>query len=362
MGRDFYGILGVSKNCSDDELKKAYKKMALKWHPDRWAQKSEAEQKTASEKFKEIAEAYSVLSDAKKRQIYDMYGEDGLKGGMPEEGFGGFGNGQGFQTFKGPHGETYTFSSNGGDFNPFDIFNSMFGEDDLRGFSRGFRSKGRSQQRSQKFNFGGFNGFDGFNTDDSSNSSMYEEKRKAPDVNANVNCTLEELYKGCTKQRKITKTITNEQGMSREKEELVTLNIQPGWKEGTKMTFEGYGDEEPGVEPANVVFTIKQIPHPLYTREGDNLNCTITITLLQALTGIMITLPFLDGSEIKHKITKIVSDNTTEVISGKGMPVRKNPGHYGDLIVHFKVQNPTYLSDQQKSDLKKVLSTVHNWS
>ena len=80
MGRDFYEILGVSKGCSDEDLKKAYKKMALKWHPDRWAQKSEAEQKTASEKFKEIAEAYSVLSDAKKRQIYDMYGEDGLKG------------------------------------------------------------------------------------------------------------------------------------------------------------------------------------------------------------------------------------------------------------------------------------------
>ncbi|BFU20332.1 DnaJ family protein [Entamoeba histolytica HM-1:IMSS-B] len=353
MGKDYYEILGVDRNVNENDLKKAYRKLALKWHPDRNPNNKEE----ASEKFKEIAEAYSVLSDPKKKEIYDRYGEDGLKSGM---------GGNGFAREGGFPGGTYTFTSNG-DFNPFDLFNEMFGG--MGGVPKGGRGKRSFNMGGMPRDFGGFSGFGmpqggryTFNTGDDSSMDEGFGKQKGEDVTSNVNCTLEELYSGCKKTRRITKNITHSNGSTTQESNEVELNILPGWKDGTKIRFEGYGDESPNVEAGDIVFVIKTIPHPLFTRDGDDLHCTITINLLQSLTGFKLTIPFLDGSEVSKKIENIITSDYVEVIKGKGMPIRKSPGNYGDLKIHFKIQNPTYLSQQQKDDLKKVLKTVHNWA
>ncbi|EAL50084.2 DnaJ family protein [Entamoeba histolytica HM-1:IMSS] len=336
MGKDYYQILGVDKNCSDAELKKAYKKLALKWHPDR----NINNQQEASEKFKEIAEAYSVLSDPKKKEIYDRYGEEGLKNGMG--GAGGFPGGG--------------FSFGGVD--PMDIFEQFFGGSSFGGKKRGGMPKGFS------FNVGGMpGGMHSFGMDDDDYGySQPKRPVKADDVIANLNLTLEELYKGCTKTRNITKNITTSNGVTTKKTNTVVINVQPGWKDGTKLRYEGYGDEEPGVIPADIVFVVKTKEHPVFKREGDDLHCTKNITLLQALTGCEIEIPHLDGTTIKQKFDKILTNNSKETIYGKGMPIRKFPGQYGNLIVHFNIQNPTYLSQEQKDELKKVLSNVSNWA
>jgi len=125
MGKDYYQILGVDKNAGDDAIKKAYKQMALKWHPDRNPNNTEA----ASKKFKEVSEAFEVLSDKNKKAVYDQFGEEGLKGGPPpnagEGSFGGFPGGASFSGFPGGGGTTFTFTSSGpgggrGGFSPTD--------------------------------------------------------------------------------------------------------------------------------------------------------------------------------------------------------------------------------------------------
>ncbi|KAL7720176.1 J domain-containing protein [Entamoeba marina] len=322
MGRDFYQILGVNKNVSEAELKKAYKKLALKWHPDR----NPDNQKEAGEKFKEIAEAYSVLSDPKKKEIYDRYGEDGLKAGVNgTEGFPGGMHGY-------PGGFTFTTS---GDFDPFEVFESMFGG------SRGFSKRKKTGSGTRSFHMGGMPGgfpfgMDDFEDDDMEGRYSYQQ-RKGKDVTANLNCTLEELYSGCKKVRKITKNVDKGRGMVTKESNTVDINVLPGWKDGTKIRFDEYGDEEPGITPGDIVFVIKSIPHPI------------------------INLPFLDGTEIHHQINRVVNANNTETIYGKGMPIRKRPGTYGNMIIHFQIRNPAYLSDTQKTELKRVLGTVNNW-
>ncbi|KAL7720559.1 J domain-containing protein [Entamoeba marina] len=302
------------------ELKKAYKKLALKWHPDR----NPDNQKEASEKFKDIAEAYSVLSDPKRKETYDRFGEDGLKNGMGGQGFpGGF------------------------SFDAFDLFNSFFGGG-MPGGSRGGRGGMPGGM------FGGMPGGFSFSTggmDDFGFGQQQPQKpRKGADIIANLNCSLEEIYKGSQKSRKITRTVRSETGTSREEVKVVQIDVQPGWKDGTKVRFEEYGDKEPGVIPSDIVL-----------REGVDLHCTIEITLLQALTGIDIDLIHLNGEHVKRHISRIIKGGDIERFNGKGMPNRRVKGTYGDLIVHFKILNPVYLSDPQKEELKTTLGKVVEW-
>ena len=149
MGKDYYKILGCSKGCSEDDLKKAYRKMALKYHPDK--NKSPG----AEEKFKEIAEAYDVLSDPKKREIFDKYGEEGLKGGVPGGGGGSAGFGGGM-----PGGGSYHYSFTG---DPRETFRMFFGnEDPFGGMFGGLGGGGRQGM----FHFGGQGGDDHMDIDD----------------------------------------------------------------------------------------------------------------------------------------------------------------------------------------------------
>ena len=135
----------------------------------------------------------------------------------------------------------------------------------------------------------------------------------------------------------------------------MTVEIKPGWKKGTKITFPEKGNQEPGIIPADVVFVVDEKPHALYKRDGNDLVVNQEITLLEALTGKIIDLITLDGRNLVIPLTDIVKPGAEVVVPNEGMPISKEAGRKGNLRVKFDVKYPSRLTAEQKSDLKRVL-------
>lgn len=154
---------------------------------------------------------------------------------------------------------------------------------------------------------------------------------------------------------KIDRTITDSSGMSRADSRVVEIEIRPGFKSGTKITFERYGDERPGHIPADITFIIREKPHPLYTRDGNNLHTKQAITLTQALCGFDINLPFLAGQTKRVRSQRIIRPGDCICLPGEGMPLSKEPGKRGDLTVAFDIRFPTQLSQEEKMQIQAVL-------
>lgn len=329
MGKDYYNVLGVSKSSSDDEIKKAYRKLALKWHPDR----NKDSKELADKKFKEISEAYEVLSDNKKREIYDQYGEDGLKGegaGFP----GGFSSGGGFP---GGAGATFSFGSGGHGFNPSNpqaIFEQFFGG----GGGSSFMSSDMG---------GGFPGMGG----GFGGSSRRAPTKPAP-VSRNVPVSLEDLYKGTSKKLKITRSLRN--GQSSEK--IITIDIKPGWKAGTKIKFENEGDELPNGLTQDIEFVISEKPHTTFKRNGNDLCASMELTLAESLCGFQRFITTLDDRKLKVSNNNVTRPNQEVRISNEGMPISKSPGSKGDLVLTYRVKFPTSLTTDQKEAIRSALS------
>jgi len=335
MGKDYYAILGVQRTATDDEIKKAYRKMALKWHPD----KNPNNKKAAEEKFTQIGEAYEVLSDKQKRAIFDQYGEEGLKGGVPPPGSAG-GPMPGGAEFHGFPGGSFTFTSA----NAEDLFSRFFGGMNLGGMRGGRRGM-----------MGGMGGMGGMFDDEDgfSMGGMSAGPRKDPPIHQRLPLSLEELYTGTTKHLKITRTVYDERTRTkREEQKVAEIVVKPGWKAGTKITFEGWGNEEPGRKPADIVFTVEDKPHDRFTRSGVNLIYKRQISLKDALCGVTFDLRGLDGSTITVDCRNdVITPNFQKRVPGKGMPVQKKPGTFGDIIVQFDVRFPNRLSPAQKRSI-----------
>lgn len=340
MGKDYYAILGVDKNADDNALKKAYRKLAVKWHPD----KNPNNKEFAEKKFKEISEAYQILSDPEKRKIYDAYGEEGLAAQM-----GNGGGSQGFGGFSTSGGTTF-FRSSFKD--PEELFREFFGSSSFGGFSGGMSS--------MDDDIGGiFGGPFGsaFGSSFRRSGTRQHGRKKAPDHEVPLYLSLEDLYKGVTKKMKVTKTIVDAQsGKSMPAENILTVEIKPGYKEGTKIRFEEEGDEKPGLIPADVVFIIKQKPHPIFTREGNNLIMNVKIPLVKALTGTTVKVDGIDGRSKNVEINEVIYPGYKKILKGEGMPNSKRPTERGDLEIRFDIVFPTHLTREQKEQLKKVLS------
>jgi len=324
MGKNYYTILGIDKNASQEDIKKAYRKSALKWHPD----KNREREEEASEKFREIAEAYDVLSDPEKKRIYDQFGEEGLKGGpRPEEA----------PSFNGPSGP-----SHGG-------FSYQFNGDPNDIFARFFKD---SFQRSSSFAESPFEDGGGL-----FGGGMFpmggEHGRKRPAI-FDLHCSLEDLYNGTTRKLKVKRTSTS---LQRADEAVLEIAVKPGWKPGTKVTFQGEGDEFGNSGQAqDVVFVIREKRHPLYTREGSNLLHHRKIPLVDALTGFKFDLPHLEPDKtLRIAVNEIVTPTYTKVVKGKGMPSSKGPAEKGDLVVTFDIVYPKELPADSKERLKQVL-------
>ncbi|XP_015581096.1 chaperone protein DnaJ 1 [Ricinus communis] len=166
-------------------------------------------------------------------------------------------------------------------------------------------------------------------------------------------CTLEELCHGCVKKIKITRDIISN-GIIKQVEEILKIKVKPGWKKGTKITFEGKGDERPGYLPADIIFLIDEKRHPLFTREGDDLEYGLEIPLVQALTGCSISVPLLGGEKMRLSFDEIIFPRFEKVIPGQGMPTKRE-GHRGDLRIKFFVEFPLQLSDEQRSEASRIL-------
>ncbi|XP_033159539.1 dnaJ protein homolog 1 [Drosophila mauritiana] len=350
MGKDFYKILGIDRKASDDEIKKAYRKLALKYHPD----KNKSPQ--AEERFKEIAEAYEVLSDKKKRDIFDKYGEDGLKGGQP----GPDGGGQpGAYTYQFHGDPRATFAQFFGSSDPFGVF--FTGGDNM------FAGQGQGGNTNEIFmNIGGDDMFASFPGNpmagafrsQSFNAQAPSRKRQQqqdPPIEHDLYVSLEEVDKGCIKKMKISRMATGSNGPFKE-EKVLRITVKPGWKAGTKITFPQEGDSAPNKTPADIVFIIRDKPHALFKREGIDLKYTAQISLKQALCGALVSVPTLQGSRIQvNPNHEIIKPTTTRRINGLGLPVPKEPSRRGDLIVSFDIKFPDALSPSLQNQLSELL-------
>ncbi|KAJ8261275.1 hypothetical protein COCON_G00169980 [Conger conger] len=353
MGKDYYKTLGVPSGSNEDEIKKAYRKMALKFHPDK------NKDANAEEKFKEIAEAYEVLSDPKKRTIYDQYGEEGLKAGGSGP-TGGQGNTYHYTFHGDPHA---TFASFFGGSNPFDIFFSSgrtrgngFGDHEIDievdGDEDPFNAFGR-------FGFNGVNGFHhGAGPGRRHHAEALHGRRKLqdPPVMHDLRVSLEEIFHGCTKRMKITRRRLNPDGRTlRTEDKILNIVIKKGWKEGTKITFPKEGDETPENIPADIAFILKDKGHPHFKRDSSNIIYIAKISLKEALCGFTVNIPTLDNRVIPLPCSDVIKPGAVRRLRGEGLPFPRCPSQRGDLVVEFQVRFPDRIPPQSREIIKQNL-------
>ncbi|XP_035464795.2 dnaJ homolog subfamily B member 5 [Scophthalmus maximus] len=319
-GKDFYKILGVSPESNEDEIKKAYRKMALKFHPDK---NSDAD---AADRFKEIAEAYEILTDPKKRIIYDQFGEEGIKNGMSM-------SMAGRNNF---HSECHANSFHGSDH--FDIFfgNDLDGEDDL---------------------FNPFRRFTFSHVGQDGGLRRGQRRLQGEAVVRDLLVTLEDVMHGCTKHVKITRSRLNADGRSlRSEDKVLNVVVKKGWKAGTKITFPREGDETPNNTPADITFILRDKEHPQYKREGSNIVYTTKITLKEALCGCTVNVPTLDNRMMPLPCSDVIKPGAVRRLRGEGLPLPKSPSNRGDLVVKFQVLFPDRIPPQSREIIKHSLA------
>ncbi|XP_073825577.1 dnaJ protein homolog 1 isoform X2 [Musca autumnalis] len=346
MGKDYYKTLGIPKTATDEEIKKAYRKLALRYHPD----KNKAA--NAEEKFKEVAEAYEVLSDKSKREVYDKYGEDGLKSGGRSNGT----SSNNTFTYQFHGDPRATFAQFFGSSNPFasffDMGDNLFDKNvfDLDTehdfFSSPFGGLGSRHGLGGAFRSHSFN----------VHTPFKKEKQQDPPVEHDLYVTLEEIYHGCVKKMKISRRVQQPDGTSKKEDKYVSISIKPGWKSGTKVTFQKEGDQSPGKIPSDIVFIIRDKPHAMFKREGSDLRYTARLTLKQALCGVVFQVPTMSGDKLRiSTMQEIIKPNTVKRIQGYGLPFPKDTSRKGDLLVAFDIQFPEKLTAAQKELLRDML-------
>lgn len=322
-GKSYYDILQIAKGSTEDQIKRAYRKLALKYHPDKNQGNEEA-----NKKFAEINNAYEVLSDRDKRNIYDRYGEEGLKQHAAQGGGG-----------------------RGGGMNMQDIFSSFFG--------------GGEPEEEDKV-------------------------VKGDDVIVDLDASLEDLYMGGTlkvwREKNVLKPAPGKRrcncrnevyhrqigpGMFQQMTEqvceqcpnvkyeregyFITVDIEKGMQDGQEVSF--YEDGEPIIdgEAGDLKFKIRTAPHDIFKREGNDLHTTVSISLVQALVGFEKNIKHLDEHLVEIGSKKITKPKEVRKFKGEGMPLHIS-SKKGDLYVTFEVLFPSSLTEDQKTKIKEVFA------
>jgi len=346
----YYEILGVRPDSSESELKKAYRKLALQYHPDK--------NPTEGERFKLISQAYEVLSDAQKRRIYDEGGEEALQGG---------GVGSGFE-----------FSS------PMDIFDMFFGGGGRRGAgpARERRGKDVIHQLAAKL------------------EDLYNGTVKKLALNKNVICSkcegrggkegsvqkcstckgsgmevrivqigpgmIQQTQRVCPDCRGQGEVIPakdrckncNGQKVVKEKK-IIEVHVDKGMKDGQKITFAGEGDQEPGIQPGDIIVVLDEQEHPIFTRKGSHLLMRMELELVESLCGFQKSVETLDKRHLLITALpgEIIKHGDTKCVIAEGMPNYKNPFEKGNLIIQFIVHFPqqNFLPPAKLTELEKLL-------
>ncbi|KAL2128202.1 hypothetical protein VTI74DRAFT_9526 [Chaetomium olivicolor] len=357
-----YDQLNVSPNATQDEIKKAYRKTALKWHPDK-----NKDNPDAAEKFKECSQAYEILSDPEKRKLYDQFGlEFILRGGVPPPDGGaagpnpfasaGGGMPEGFASFfpgaggGGPGGGGARFTYRFTDAN--EMFTNAFRDSGLGGdlFEDLFGSAARSTASSGTGSRTG-----------RMRGSFGESMRSARDVTPEVTTVerplplaLEDLFNGVTKKMKVKRKMFDETGKRTTTDTVLEVPIKPGLKKGSKIRFKGVGDQEEGGQQ-DLVFIVEEKPHPLFVRNGDDIIHTVDLDLKEALTGWRRTITTIDGKNLTIDKAGPTQPGSSDTYPGLGMPISKQPGQRGNFIVKYNVKFPMTLTPTQKARLREIL-------
>ncbi len=297
--RDYYQILGVSRDATADEIKKAYRKLALKYHPDR-----NRGQHAAEERFKEINEAYEVLGDQEKRAKFDRLGRAYTDwqhaGGTP----GGFDWGQ--WTGGAPAGTRVEFSDLGDAFGDFsDFFRTIFGDMPRGTFTQGgFQRGGQSRGTTR-------------------------------DAEAEVQISLEDAYLG-------TSRLLQQDGRRLE------VRIPPGAQSGTRIRLAGEGPRTRGGAAGDIYLVVRVRPHPRFERQNDDLHTELAVDLYTLLLGGEVTVTALDGHRVLLSIPPETQPGQNFRLTGLGMPRLRASSERGDLYVRVRVELPTHLSAEEK--------------
>jgi len=347
----FYDVLGVPPSADDNALKKAYRKLAMKYHPDKNPE--------AGDKFKEISMAYEVLSNPEKRKLYDQAGEQGIK-----EGGGG----------------------GGGGMNPMDIFDMFFGgggggDPFGRGRGRGpRRTKNLMHQLSVSL-------------EDMYNGSVRKlalQKNvicdgceglggKAGAVQKCPNCRgtgmqvrIQQLGPGMMQQiqsmcgechgegervdPKLRCKKCNGRKVNRERK-ILEVSVDKGMEDGQKITFTGEGDQEPGLEPGDIIIVLDEKAHPVFKRNGQDLIMKMDVSLTEALTGLRKAVKTLDDRTLVIQTVRgeVIKSGDLKMVRGEGMPQYRNPFEKGRLIIQFNVVFPPSLEPAVAEELAKIL-------
>ena len=298
---DYYKILGLNKNASEENIKKSYRKLAMKYHPDH-----SKGNKSAEEQFKKISEAYAVLSDKEKRKQYDTFGATGFQQRFSQE-----------DIFKG-----FEFDN---------IFSELFGK------TRNFSGRGNGM----RFSFGGGTPFDSY-------KKQQQARPKGTDLVYELPLTLEEVATGTSK------TVSYQhQGRS----EKITVKIPKGMISGKKLRVADKGDPGPyGGPPGDLYIQSKVLGDKVYDSKGYNLYMHKEIKLSEALLGSSISIPTLSKKELSLKIPPGTKHKTKMRLAGHGLPHMHSKGK-GDLYVYINITMPVKLTKKQKRLIEQLAET-----
>ncbi|MEJ2901781.1 molecular chaperone DnaJ [Pedobacter panaciterrae] len=358
--RDFYDVLGVTKSASAEEIKKAYRKLAIKFHPDK-----NPGDKAAEDNFKEAAEAYEVLSNPEKKQRYDHYGHAGV-GGASSGGYGG--GGMNMEDIFSQFGDIF-----GGGGSPFESFFGGGGQQ-----SRGGRrvAKGTNLRIKVKLTLEEIaNGTekkikvnkqiscktcDGTGAKDRSSVSTCKTCGGSGAVRRVTNTILGQMQttstcptcNGSGQQITAKCTSCHGEGIVRG-EETITINIPAGVSDGMQLSMSGKGNAAPsGGIPGDLIILIEEIPHETLKREGNNVVYDLHVSIIDAALGYSAEVPTIDG-KAKIKIEPGTQSGKLLRLKGKGIP-EINSYHRGDEIIHVNIWTPKALSSEERSMLEKL--------
>jgi len=337
--RDYYKVLGVEKKASQDDIKKAYRKLARKYHPD-----ANPNDKAAEEKFKEIGEAYEVLKDPDKRSKYDQLGSNwkqysraGAKGWPGADGAGG---------------QSYTYNYSGGDFG-FGDMGSGFSD-----FFETFFGRGSDERFSTIFSGVGGMGGSGTGSRGTGTQNKQDNRRsfwktgagatqKGQDYQYNLTITLREAFFGTERAISLQKN---------GKVRTVNIKVPKGIKDGGKIRVKGEGGQgSRGGENGDLYLIVNISQHHLFTRKENDLYCEIPVTLKEALFGAKIDVPTFEG-KVSVTLPPNTQNGKTLRLKGKGMPRLKST-ETGDLYVKIKMVLPSHLTEEQKKHLEEFAKT-----
>lgn len=311
--RDYYEVLGVSRTASDKEIRSAYRRLARKYHPD-----LNPNDRTAEARFKEIGEAYAVLSDPEKRKLYDRFGHNWQQaqrvGATADAGPGGFragpGGFPGFEGFRVETGPGFGF----GDEGLGGLFEQLFGT-----------GRGRGRVRTGGFGFG---------------------PRRGEDLEQPVEVTLEEAFHGTTR----TLQVQSPDGSVR----TIEVKIPAGVTDGSRVRVAGQGGPGIGGGPSGDLYLIVSVrPHPVFKREGDDLRVQVPTPLHVAVLGGEVQVPTLKGTRLALRVPPETQNGQVFRLSGQGMPKLGGAGR-GDLYAEIKVVLPTGLSERERQLFREL--------